>query len=774
MGAGPHMSITVYPRQAVAEITKMQTVFGGAVGSMNAAAALSAAALKGLGVSMLALGASAMVTYGAVSSFNQSLTHVRALGDLTQKDMNNLALSINNVSVAYGVSGDVIADGTVVLAKAGLTVDQINDSIGAMTALSKANAISFEEAANMTVVAVESFKLGYGDVTDTLDKMQVAAQQSILDIGDLQKAFAYAGSTAMMTGVSYEELLAIMAVLSNRALEAGISARSTNKMLLDIVQHAPELEKFYQNMGKNFDIIEDGQLNVSQLIAALGDATINVEFLQGATDIFTVRALRAFGLLAGASGEYAEMLGEINNASGELERTVGTQLESFSARLEILKLRMVALLRSPEVIAGIDMMVTGFEKLAHDLIPEFTRALAQATTHFAALLANEALMALFKDLVNILLNFLSVGSKFIELLTGWNSRLIKAAVVIKLINILSGAFIGTMMSLNQTFREQLNLLNIYNLQQLNAINSQMSWTQSVMHNMKALKENNLALSEYKMNLAGFLFMSEAATVSNELEALSTKQSAAARENLSLAIDHNNLSLSHFDLQKAKGKAPTDLWILQTNLAATSFQMLASAMMSAVTMGMMYSTMDFSPTLKWIIRITAAINILTTSIAIISAITNATKAGLISATPTQAVVASVAAGAAMAGVMMAVARATKGEFSVESANIGADLAALESQYAAEYTAGGGTIAAADTGMFARRTYDEGGIIGPRHQMVYVEPGEQIISKTQGMVGMGGGITVNVGDVYAQDGTDFAEKLASALPMALRNVSYRGAF
>ena len=41
-------------------------------------------------------------------------------------------------------------------------------------------------------------------------------------------------------------------------------------------------------------------------------------------------------------------------------------------------------------------------------------------------------------------------------------------------------------------------------------------------------------------------------------------------------------------------------------------------------------------------------------------------------------------------------------------------------------------------------------------------------------MGGGITVNVGDVYAQDGTDFAEKLASALPIALRNVSYRGAF
>jgi len=84
--------------------------------------------------------------------------------------------------------------------------------------------------------------------------------------------------------------------------------------------------------------------------------------------------------------------------------------------------------------------------------------------------------------------------------------------------------------------------------------------------------------------------------------------------------------------------------------------------------------------------------------------------------------------------------------------------------------------ADTGMFVgnRRTYDEGGTIGPRHQLVYVEPGEQIISKTQGMTGMGGGVNVYVGDVYAQDGTDFADKLAEALPAALRRSSTLGGF
>ena len=81
--------------------------------------------------------------------------------------------------------------------------------------------------------------------------------------------------------------------------------------------------------------------------------------------------------------------------------------------------------------------------------------------------------------------------------------------------------------------------------------------------------------------------------------------------------------------------------------------------------------------------------------------------------------------------------------------------------------------ADNGgrIMQRSGYADNGLAASRHQLIYVEPGETIIPKTQNMLG-GGGITVNVGDVYAQDGTDFADKLAMALPYALRSVSDRG--
>jgi TP901 family phage tail tape measure protein len=66
----------------------------------------------------------------------------------------------------------------------------------------------------------------------------------------------------------------------------------------------------------------------------------------------------------------------------------------------------------------------------------------------------------------------------------------------------------------------------------------------------------------------------------------------------------------------------------------------------------------------------------------------------------------------------------------------------------------------------RIYDSGGSLGGRHFPVLVEPGETITSKTQNMLG-GGGITLNIqGDIVTDNADEFAERIAVALPEALR--------
>ena len=77
---------------------------------------------------------------------------------------------------------------------------------------------------------------------------------------------------------------------------------------------------------------------------------------------------------------------------------------------------------------------------------------------------------------------------------------------------------------------------------------------------------------------------------------------------------------------------------------------------------------------------------------------------------------------------------------------------------------------DNGGMVLPMYDNGGRVGPRHFPVMVEPGETIIPKTQNMLSGGGGITLNIqGDIVTSDADDFAERIAIALPEALRNIN-----
>ena len=89
-----------------------------------------------------------------------------------------------------------------------------------------------------------------------------------------------------------------------------------------------------------------------------------------------------------------------------------------------------------------------------------------------------------------------------------------------------------------------------------------------------------------------------------------------------------------------------------------------------------------------------------------------------------------------------------------------------------------ISLAGGGMSDTRTYDTGGtyipmreVGGPttEHGMAWLQKGETVTSKTSNMLE---GLTINMGDVQVQDGEDFANRVAEALPTAIRRVSDAG--
>ena len=688
------LQVMANTRQAQAEIGSLGAKYTVFAGTVTAGSRLADTAVRLLAASFIGLGAGAFVAYSAVSKFNESLVHVKALGGLTTAQVNELAASISLVAAEFGFSGDVIAQGTVILSKAGLSIEEINESLRNMTMLAKANAMSFEQAAEITVFAIESFDKAFTDVPDVLDKIQVAAQASILDVADLQKGFAYAGSTANMTGISFEQLISIMAVLSNRAMEAGISARSVNKMFLDILKSIPKMEEWTKSMGMGFDVISDGKINIDAIIRSFGEMGLSIELLEDSTDIFTVRALRAWGLLLMASDDYFEMLNMVNNASGTLEAQTAVMMQSFTAQFGRLKEELLALLRTEDAMQAVALMVDAIVESFGKLGPDFVEAIINATKGFTGIIEGGFLENL-GGMFELMFNLIPVLKQIFDILSFGDGILIKLVFAMTALRLAAGGVVGSFFTLGLMYREQaisLDQLHIRNMQQ------------------------KIDLLELRKGYAG---------EETELQTI----------NLVL---RERIALKEIDSMQ------TDIWVAKLRMVQFAFQGLTQAMSMGVSMGAMWA-MTTNDMMKVALALMAAMQMLNVVLALNVALKDASfwaKTGV-----------GIAYFAVAAVAFLASMHAFKSEMKEMQSEV------------------------ADTGMFVgnQRAYDTGGATGPRHRLVYVEPGEQIISKTQGMVGMGGAnISISIGDVYAQDGTDFAEKLAATLPMALRNVSYGGGF
>ena len=121
--------------------------------------------------------------------------------------------------------------------------------------------------------------------------------------------------------------------------------------------------------------------------------------LQSSTDIFTVRALRSFGLLVGAADDYRDMLNAVNSASGTLTEVTEVQLTSFNSQLSKMKEEFMAVFRSRDVLEGVDAMVKSFVTFFESVKPEILIALTTSTDAFTRILSDKSFQQQFNRII---------------------------------------------------------------------------------------------------------------------------------------------------------------------------------------------------------------------------------------------------------------------------------------------------------------------------------------------------------------------------------------
>ncbi len=300
--------------------------------------------------------------YTTIADYEYALREAAVIGGFNADMMWRLNDAINASAKAWGVDATEIANGVLLLAHGGLRGEEIIQVIDTMTQSVMANGISWEAASKAYIVAQTVFRNEGLSAVQIFDKLQQAAQLSIIPVEDFATTFGYAAGMVRVTDGSIDELLAVMALLTNAGQNAGIAARGFNQMLTSWVANPAEIQAWADSLGLGVQVMKDGKVNLEELLAAFAASgkasTYTAEDFAVLFDTMDRNAARACGFLLLNASQYGDMLAQIENSSGTLGKVSSAMGDSLKVAWGSVVQSFMEIFRNKDVIEGISAAFT--------------------------------------------------------------------------------------------------------------------------------------------------------------------------------------------------------------------------------------------------------------------------------------------------------------------------------------------------------------------------------------------------------------------------------
>jgi len=152
----------------------------------------------------------------------------------------------------------------------------------------------YAEATQLAIYAQNTFRNDMLDTKQKLEFVSYAAKESVMDIADLETAFKHAAGPMQAVNGTFEELVSILAAVSQVGGKIGISARQFRALILQLIEMSANVKNLNEEQREIWDkyfsdVITNGKLSVTNLITALerlgkaakeGNTTIGSELVK--------------------------------------------------------------------------------------------------------------------------------------------------------------------------------------------------------------------------------------------------------------------------------------------------------------------------------------------------------------------------------------------------------------------------------------------------------------------------------------------------------------
>ena len=336
---------------------------------------------------VIAFGASAGAIYIVQRAFTslitstievqKSLTDINVILGTSQKTLGQFGDSLFEIAKNSGQAFSTVATAAGELARQGLSVEQTLKRTSDALILARLSGLDAASSVEALTASINSFNSSALDSTQIVNKLASVDAAFAVSSGDLAESLKRVGSSAQDVGVSFDELLAIVASVNQTTARGGAVIGNSLKTIFTRVQRTEVLDQL-QNLGVAVRDLNGNTAPAIQILTGLATKFDDLGTAQKAQVAELVGGVFQINILKAALGDLSKEYSVYGNAlkisqgatdeairrNEELNKTLSALLNKTVANLTRVGSDIGALSFAPaieKVLGGINATLEAFD-----------------------------------------------------------------------------------------------------------------------------------------------------------------------------------------------------------------------------------------------------------------------------------------------------------------------------------------------------------------------------------------------------------------------------
>ena len=275
------------------------------------------------------------------STFEKSMSRVKALSNATEKDFARLKKTAEDLGRSTEWTASQAAEAMSNLALAGFEVNEIITAMKPSLALASAGQVELATATNIVAKMMAGMGLQTEELNHAVDVLAQAFTTANTDLEMLGDAMKFVGPVGKVAGKSIEELVASIQVLSNVGLQGEMAGTALRGILAKLAGATPSTTKELEKLGIQIEAASGEMRPLADIVDDMNVAMRRMTATAKLAKIMTMFGLRAGPGMAALLDKGGDAIRDYNAAllgsAGRAGKIAETQLDNLAGSYVKLK-----------------------------------------------------------------------------------------------------------------------------------------------------------------------------------------------------------------------------------------------------------------------------------------------------------------------------------------------------------------------------------------------------------------------------------------------------